>query len=331
MVRFITRDPGYSLALGSALAYTCYDVAVRALLIKNLTVWGMLTVRGALGVALVLALSVILKRPLWGTRRGLLAVTGLFVFCSSVCNTISVSTIPLYQALVLIYLYPVFTLLLAAPINGEPVTGRDLVLAGLALGGCLILIWPDKTVGLELSRGHLIGIAGAFLYSLGQTCIRRLGDGNTGLEPILYYSLYAVILSLPLSALFGSHLGLDNAKGVLIGLMLAFIGIAAQMSGYAALRWLPGFKVGLIAYLEVFLGALISWLIFKDPLSLRAASGGLIIVMVVIQLRRPASVANVRAGSGRPAKSNESDSPQAKQEAAASLITFQGDETDGKI
>lgn len=282
------RNPGYTLALGSAAAYTCYDVAIRALL-ANLTVWGLLVLRGGLGLALVLILTRILKRSPWGARRGLLAAAGLFIFSSSVCNTISISTIPLYQALVLLYLYPVFTLLLAAPINGEPVTGRDLGLALLALFGCLVLIWPDRTVGLTLSRGHFIGISGALLYSLGQTFIRRLGDGNTGLEPNFYYSLYAVTLAWPLSMLFGSHLGLETARGLYTGLFLAFLGITAQVSGYAALRWLPGFKVGLIAYLEVFLGALISWLIFKDPLSLRAAAGGIIIVMVVFQLRRSAA------------------------------------------
>jgi len=284
----LLRNPGYSLALGSAMAYTCYDVAVRALL-KNLTVWGMLTLRGALGLTLVLILTKYLKRSPWGTKRGLLAVAGLFIFSSSVCNTISISTIPLYQALVLLYLYPVFTLLLSAPINGEAVTARDLGLALLALIGCLILIWPDETVGLKLSRGHLIGISGALLYSFGQTFIRRLGDGNTGLEPNFYYSLYAVTLAWPLSMLFGGRLGLDNAAGLMTGLLLAFMGIVAQVSGYAALRWMPGFKVGLIAYLEVFLGAMISFVIFKDPLSLRATAGGIIIVLVVFQLRRSAS------------------------------------------
>lgn len=282
----IKQDPGYCLALGSALAYTCYDVALRAL-IGNLTVWGLLLIRGLLGIVLVLYLTRIKKFSPWGTQPKVLVAAGFFIFSASILGTLAIASIPLYQALILIYLYPVFTLLLAMPLNGEKVTVRDFSLAVLALFGCLILVWPDDAVGLELNLGHLCGVGAAFFYSLGQVFIRRLGDGNTGLEPNFYYSLYAAILSIPLALLLGSHLGFNGSTGLLSGLVLAVMGITAQVSGYAALRWLPGFKVGLIAYLEVFLGSLISWLVFQDPLSFRAVFGGLIIVAVVFQLRRP--------------------------------------------
>lgn len=285
MPLFLKRNPGFSLAVGSALAYTCYDVSVRAFL-PNLTVWGLLLIRGCLGLVLAAVLARVFRRTLWGAQRRLLAVTGLCIFSSSVCNTTALVSIPLYQVLVILYLYPVFSLLLAVPVNGEHVSRRSLGLVAVALMGCLALVWPDEAVGLAFEKGHLIALAGAVLYSLGQVLIRRLGAGNSGLEPNFYYSLYAVFLSIPLSLVFGSHLGLDTAKGLATGLVLAFLGLTAQVSGYAALRWLPGFQVGLIAYVEVFLGALFSRLIFQDPMSPRALAGGLVIVWVIFQLRR---------------------------------------------
>lgn len=277
-------NPGLSLAFGSALAYTCYDVGVRAL-IGELSVWGLLLLRGCLGVLVIGFLARLFARRLWGQRTSLLLAVGGSAFMASVCNATSLSSIPLYQALMIIYLYPVFTLLLAAPFNGEQVRRRELGLVGLAFLGSLALVWPDEAVGLDFSIGHLIGILGSFLYSVSQILIRRLGPGNSGLEPMFYYSLFALLFSTPLALLFGSHLGIGRLSGLGAGLLLAALGIAAQLTGYAALRWIPGFKVGIIGYLEVLLGGLVSWLIFSDPMSPRALTGGVLLVLVAIRLR----------------------------------------------
>jgi drug/metabolite transporter (DMT)-like permease len=280
-------NPGLTLAFGSALAYTCYDVGVRAL-IGDLSIWGMLLLRGGLGVVVIGILARLFARRLWGRETGLLMAVGASAFLSSVCNSTSLSTIPLYQALMIIYLYPVFTLLLAWPFNGEPIRRNELGLVGLAFFGSLALIWPDEAVGLDFSIGHLIGVAGAFLYSIGQVLIRRLGPGNSGLEPMFYYSLFALVFSLPLAMLFEAHLGLGRLSGLGAALLLAGLGITAQMTGYAALRWIPGFKVGVIGYLELLLGGLVSWLVFSDPMSPRALTGGVLLVLVAIRLRSPA-------------------------------------------
>ncbi len=273
-----------SLALGSAFAYACYDVGVRVL-IGDLTIWGMLFVRGCLGFLAIGLLARIFSRPLWGQQTGPLTAIGLFGFFSSACNSTALATIPLYQALMLIYTYPILTLLLAVPINREPITRRDLGLVGLAVLGGLALVWPDETIGLEFQIGHLAGLAGATLYSLGQVFIRRLGADNSGLEPLFHYSIYALVLSLPMAMLFGSDLGLGRLSGLGSALLLAVLGLSAQLTGFAALRWLPGFKVGIVGYLELAAGAVISWLIFNDPMSLRALGGGVLVVLVAFLLR----------------------------------------------
>mgnify|MGYP003701367733 CR=1 FL=1 len=280
-----SSNPGLGLAFSSALFYTSYDVGVRSL-IGDLSVWGMLFLRGCVGLTVMLVLARIFSRPLWGRQTPLLLLIGFFAFGSSICNAISLSSIPLYQALMIIYFYPVFTLLLAGPVNGEPVTGRDLTLTLLAVAGGMALVWPDQAVGLEFRPQHIVGIGGAFLYSLGQVSIRRMGPGNSGLEPIFFYSLYAFFLAVPMSMIFNVELGLNSFGGVGGAFILATLGISAQLSGYAALRWIPGFKVGIIGYLELLIGGFISWLVFSDPMGLRALAGGMIVVFAVFQLRK---------------------------------------------
>ncbi|MDR3038079.1 MAG: DMT family transporter, partial [Candidatus Adiutrix sp.] len=279
-------------AFGSAVFYTAFDVGVRSFLQVS-AVWEFMFIRGLLGLILAGA-AVSTFRPAgglaagWSGRLKWLVLGGLCAFASSVCNLTALIVIPLYQALVLLYLHPVFSLVLAWPVNGEPPTRENLVLVALAAVGCLILVWPDEAAGLVFSSGHVLALTGALLYSLGQVFFRALGRGNTGLEPTLAYSVFAVLLAWPLALVFGGGFHLDRFDRVDRELVaaLALLGLAAQGTAYAALRWLPAFKVGLIGLLEVAAGAAISWLVFQDPLNLRSLSGGALIGLVIFRLKK---------------------------------------------
>jgi drug/metabolite transporter (DMT)-like permease len=285
-------NPGLWLALSSALAYCCFNVGVR-FLADDLTVWGMLLLRGGLGVVAVTLVARRLNKALWGRNKPLLAGIGVTGFLSTVCTTTAISRIPLYQALALLYLYPAIGLLLAAPLNREPVTLRDGLLVAVALAGCGILIWPSGAAGLTLEIGHLIGFTGSFLFSLSSVLTRRLKEDNSGLEPIFHYSFQAVLWVVPLSLLFDSDLGLAAPRAIWAGLALGALGASAQLMCYASLRWLPACRVGVIGALEVLGASAASWLLFNDPMSPRALFGGALIVFVVLSLNR-APAAGVR-------------------------------------
>ena len=286
-------NTGLFLALGGALAYCGFSIGVR-FFVGDLTIWGILFLRGCLGVTLAALVARRLKKALWGRNKLLLAGIGLSGFLSSVCTTTAISRIPLYQALVLLYLYPALSLLLAAPLNREPVTLRDSLLIATALTGCAILIWPNEAVGLALEIGHLIGLTGSFLFSLSSVLTRRLKEDNSGLEPIFHYSLHSVVWVLPLTFLFGTELGVSG--GLWAGLGLGLLGVLAQLMCFAALRWLPACRVGVIGSLEVFGAALASWLLFNDPMSQRSLFGGALIILVVLILNRAPAVEARTAG-----------------------------------
>lgn len=275
-----TKNPGLVLAVASPLAFTCFNVGVRLITADTLSIWGLLFLRGCIGVTLVYLAARALKKNLWGRNRGLLMLIGLCGFLSTACTTKAITLIPLFQAMVILYLYPSWAILLSALINREGIQLRDALGVALALFGCILLIWPDESAGLALRLGHLIGLFGSFLYGLGFVFARRLGDENSGLEPIFHYSLFAVLGAIPLSFIFGANLGISSISDVGAGLVLGAVGSLAQMMGYAALRWLPAYKVGVLGTLEVLGGVLGSWLIFNDPMTGRAILGGAIIIFV---------------------------------------------------
>jgi drug/metabolite transporter (DMT)-like permease len=278
------KNPGLFLAFGSAVAYTLGDTGVR-LTVGELSVWGLVFIRGLLGMAGAATAALLLRKKLWGANFRLLSLIGLSGF---LCTSLMFSTIvriPLYQAFVILYMYPIFSLILAALINGEKISAGDSLRAFLALMGCLFLVWPDESAGLTLDIGHFLGLAASLCYSLSIVLTRRLGSDNSGLEPLFHYSLHCALGAIPLALLFGQGLGLNLNLNSVAGLLVATLSTMGQFLGYAALRWLPAHTVGTIGTMEVALGALLSWLFFHDPMTARAIFGGGLILGVALSVR----------------------------------------------
>jgi drug/metabolite transporter (DMT)-like permease len=279
---FFIKNPGIILAVFSAIAFSLGDIGVRSLLGSgqgDLTVWGLVFLRGLLGL---LVLSILAKKrktklcsPVW--KKFLLI--GFLGFCSTSLTFTAISLIPLYQALVILYLYPVMAMLIAFLLKMEKLDRFDPFWVVLALAGCLLLIWPEKNVAFKLELGHIAGLTGSFCYALSFILTRRLGKLQSGLEPMFFYSLCCALAALPIAYLLGTTLNINSVQLVLSGLLVGGLTSFGQLLCYLAVLWLPAHKVGVIGNLEVFVGALAGWLFFKERLSLAAIIGGLIILL----------------------------------------------------
>jgi drug/metabolite transporter (DMT)-like permease len=281
----MTKKPGKGLLLATAspLAYSVFNVGLR-LLSEHISVWGMLLLRGWVGALLVAMVAKLCRKSLWGRQAGLLCLIGLLGSLSTACTTTAVTLIPVYQAIVILYLYPSQSIIFSAILNREGIGSRDLLGVGLAFAGCVLLIWPDRAAGLYIQAGHFFALAGGSLFSLSIVLIRRLGQSNSGLEPIFFYSLFAGLIALPLAILFGAGLGIDSPEEAGLGIGLGLLGSLGQLMAYAALRYLPAYKVGVLGSLEVLGGAAASWLIFREPMIARGILGGGLILFAAFGL-----------------------------------------------
>ena len=278
------KNPGLILAFGSALAFSLGDTGVR-LTVEALAVLGLVFLRGLAGVIVTTAVARFLGKKPWGANIRLLTLIGLCGFLATFLTFTAISRIPLYQALVILYLYPVMSLGLASLINGEAASAGDGLRAFLALGGCLMLVWPDEAAGLFFDFGHPVGLAGCFFYSLSIVLTRRLGSANSGLEPLFHYSLHCILGALLLALFFGAELNLKPDFKTAQGLLAVGLTGLGQFMGFAAVRWLPAHTVGTIGTLEVALGALFSWLIFHDPMTIRAILGGCLVLGTALSIQ----------------------------------------------
>ncbi|MDR2443451.1 MAG: DMT family transporter [Deltaproteobacteria bacterium] len=271
------KNHGLLLAVASPLCFATFNAGLR-IVSAQITIYGLMFLRGLVGMALVLIISKLMNLKLNKNRKLFLLSIGFVSAFSTVATTTAITLIPLYQAVVILYLYPAITVPLGYVLGGDKITPRSLAGVVAAIIGCVLLVWPDSQAGLNLHYGHAIGLLGATLYALSFIMTRKLGSGYSGLEPFFTYSLASFLISWPLSKIIYDGLGIDNQGEVLLGLALVWLGAAAQLMAFAALRFLPPFRVGVIGTLEVLLGALCSWLLFNDPFTVRALIGAIIIV-----------------------------------------------------
>ena len=292
---------GLALAFTSPFLFAAFDVGIR-ILSAEISVYGLLFLRGLVGAAIVLIFARLAGVRLRFGKIGSLALVGLFSALSTVCTTTAITRIPLYQAVVILYLYPAFTVVLSVILRVDRITARGVLGVLTAFVGCVLLVWPDTEAGLSFGPFHAVGLLGAFCYALCLIFIRRLGQGHSGLEPFLFYSLAGVLVSYPLSLLFGQGLGIDSIGEAGQGAALACLGSAAQLMAFAAVKFLPPFKVGIIGTLEILGTSLASWLLFSDPVTVRAVAGAVVVVYAAFGFQtRPPSAPNL--GETSPASS----------------------------
>jgi drug/metabolite transporter (DMT)-like permease len=255
-----------------------------------------LTVRMS-AVVLVLGLIILVTRPAWPTRRGMLhsAVTGLFVhgfYLGGVFIAID-HKLPAGFAALVVSLQPVLTSTLANRLLGEPVTPRQwaglalgvagvyLVVHGHTEGGAPPLAWASATVAL-------IGMTIGTLYQ------KRFGGGIEWRTGFLFQYLAAAVLFALAAAGFETlqvHWSLEFVAAVawlVFGLSLGAIWLL-----YFLIQHQAAARVVSLFYLTPPFTALMAWLMFDEQLSLLALAGMAVCVAGV-------ALVNWRAGEARP-------------------------------
>jgi drug/metabolite transporter (DMT)-like permease len=294
-----TPGLGFSLALAAPIAFTFFNAGVR-IIADEMSVLGLLLLRGGVGLVLVGVISLFLSVKPWGKNIGPLCLIGFTGVLSSVCSTAGFTLIPLYQAVTILYLYPAMAAVLSAAVNKEKITRKDLFCVALAFVGSVVLVRPDGSPGApDLGAGHLFSFAGGALYALSFVLARRLGDDNRGIEPLFFFSLVAVLAALPLSLISGVPLGIGSAGGAMRGAALGLIGSAAKFLVFAAIRFMPPHRVGVMGTLEILGGALASLLYFHDDIGPGSLAGGALILAAVLGLGKGSPPGRPDRGAAR--------------------------------
>ncbi len=284
--------------------------AVLALLV-NAFVWGLswwpLRTLDALGlhslwatalVYLVACLAILAWRP--GAAAGLARTRALWwLFLASgltnVCFNWAVTIGEVVRVVLLFYLMPVWAVLLARWLLGEPIRTATLARIALALAGAAIVLTPaDAGLPLPGSLADWLGVAGGASFALTNVLLRREGerpDSHRALAMFGGGALVAATLATLLTSAGVAPAPPAPAPAWLLGVA----GLAIAMLGgnlalmYGAAR-LSAATTAVVMLTEIVFAAGSAVLIGGEALATRTLVGGAMIIAsaLLASVARPA-------------------------------------------
>lgn len=265
----------------SALGFALMTACVKSVSTYGIPVLEIVAARSIVSVFLSYADIRRKKISPWGNNKPLLVTRGAVGALGLFFVYYSVTSLPLAEATILQYLYPVFTAILAVIFLKETVQRSTLICIVMSLLGLGVMVAPNIQLNAAnyfipyswLSIGA--GVLGAFISAVAYIIIKKLTKTEDSSVIVFYFPFVA----LPISVLL---LGSDFVMPTLPALgLLILIGIFTQVGQIGltkALHSADANKATAYAYVQVVFSVLIGWAYFSEvPIITTLIGGGLVI------------------------------------------------------
>lgn len=174
--------------------------------------------------------------------------------------------------------------------SAAPLDARRLVGLLVGFAGIVLLVWPE----LELGQGaaFLLGVLATQLaclgWALGSTYSRRRRPSENVLAVAAYQMLFGGLAMFAAGTVTGEWPALVfNARTGSAVLYLVVFGSLAGFTAYAyALKHLPVATVSLYAYVNPVIAMVLGTLVLAEPMSLRVAVAGVVVLAGMAIVRR---------------------------------------------
>jgi drug/metabolite transporter (DMT)-like permease len=186
---------------------------------------------------------------------------------------------PIAKVIVVAYLFPIYTMLLAYRFLGEQMTRRSIVAALTALAGIVILVWPELG---PTSTGDLSGLLLAGFVSLSVAVKRVLLKGFDPAIPsrlilLIEASLGALVLA-PF-VLLGDRPEVISSQNIMFVVLAGVLyGVVAHTLMLTGLRVVPAGSAAVVGYLEPVLASLLAWWLLGESVSAYTFVGGMLVL-----------------------------------------------------
>ena len=258
---------GIRNVLLSSLAFALMTACVKALNNYHIPVFEIIVFRSA--VSLIICAVAIRKKRIsfFGNKKLLLISRGVIGTISLMSIFYAVILLPLAEATILQFTYPIFTAVLAFLFLKEKLYLSTIIAIIVSILGVVVMVAPDllhPVLAREnnlATKGVVIAIIGAFTLAVAYTLIKKLSDTEDSDVIIFYFPLFALPTAL---ILLGSDFVIPSFEALVL---LILVGVFAQMSQVTitnAMRELPANKATAYTYTQVIFSILIGWLFFHE-------------------------------------------------------------------
>ena len=275
--------------------YRAGSAAAVAALFAGATVWGLVWypyrlieaagMSGLLATTLTYAVALVLGlalfyRQLRGVRVDRWPVA--IAIASAGCNlgyVLAVLHGEIMRVLLLFYLAPLWTVLLARLLLNERLTRAGLAVVALSLTGATIMLWHPET-GLPWPRqgAEWLGLGAGFMFALSNVLIRRADHYSIALKSMAVFA--GIVLIGLLGILLLEPVAVPAASGRVWALLLA-VGVVLLVINpvvqYGLARVAAGRAIVIFLF-ELMVAAFASWWLADEVMDAREWLGGALIV-----------------------------------------------------
>lgn len=229
---------------------------------------------GALILALYLALTGQL-RLLAGKPAVLVLLNGVLLASFILCFLSAIQTISLTLAILLVYLAPALSAIIAHFVFAERLTSRTLLLIVLAFFGFAMLQEFQLDSRIEQQQGLWYAMVSLLTYTAFILLNKKVPDT----VPLYHKSFYQLVVgSLCVLPLMINQPWPESYQWPWLMVAGLFPGFLALIFALQAIQHLPTRVFGTLAYLEPVVVIIAAWLLFAEPMSLLQWLGTLLIL-----------------------------------------------------
>jgi drug/metabolite transporter (DMT)-like permease len=229
---------------------------------------------GALILALYLTLTG--QLPLLAGKPPVLVLfNGVLLASFILCFLSAIQTLSLTLAILLVYLTPALSAILAHFLFAERLTSRTLLLIVLAFFGFAMLQEFQIDNRIEQQQGLWYAMASLLTYTAFILLNKRVPDT----VPLYHKSFYQLVVgSLCVLPLMINQPWPESHQWPWLIVAGLFPGFLALIFALQAIQHLPTRVFGTLAYLEPVVVIIAAWLLFAEPMSLLQWLGALLIL-----------------------------------------------------
>ena len=263
----------------SALSFALMTACVKLVSTHNIPVFEIVAARGL--VSLIISYVDIKRKkiPVWGNNKILLISRGVVGTLALLCVYYAVTTLPLVEATLLQYLYPVFTAILAFLFLKERIQRSTLICILLCLLGLFAMVKPNLSVASNVVLpwfSVFIALLGALGSATAYVIVKRLSKCEDSSVIIFYFPLIALPLSI---ILLGDNFLMPDTEALIL---LLFVGIFTQMGQVGltkAMQTEVAAKVSAFSYIQIVFSTILGVIIFNEIPSFWTLIGGMLIIL----------------------------------------------------
>lgn len=273
------RQPGRAVAslLAGALVWGVIWYPYRIL--RDLGVDGIVGTTSSYAVALLLAL--VFFRPARGafTPRWNLFWLALAAGGCNLGYVLATLHGEVVRVLLLFYLAPLWTVLLARILLGERLDRFGLFVVALSLAGAATILWhPGAGLPLPRDKADWLGLGAGFSFALFNVLSRHARAAAVETKVLAVFAGVVIVgLALSLGGFGAAAMPAATGAWLLIGLLGAVLIVINIVVQYG-LAHVPANRAIVIMLTEVGFAAFFSWLLAGESFGLREALGGALVV-----------------------------------------------------